>query len=66
MILLNKSANGKRKFLKVVVIREWIVDTCDEDPIDAIKEMYQDGHLDDGGFKPDKEELQIKEVKCDD
>jgi hypothetical protein len=62
MIRLNETANGKRRFFKVAVLREWDVITCDEDPIDAIKEMYQDGHLD-GGFKPDKEELKIKEVE---
>ena len=65
MIRLNETANGKRRFFRVGVLREWDIITCDEDPRGAISEMFRDGHLDDGGFRPDCTTLiKIKEVKC--
>jgi len=60
MIELNTSGNGKPKDFLVRVIKTYEVHTCDENPKEAINEMFLDGTIDD--FKEDK--IDLEAIDC--
>jgi len=60
MINLNTSGNGKPSDFIVKVIKTYRVHTCDENPKEAITEMFLDGTIDD--FSEDNIDFTIDEA----